>query len=340
MRLVVPLHGQQRRERRITLEVPWSAFRAIARGRESQFLLRGYRPRHVFAHRLYQLPKCGPDGYKLALAACGSHDLSAHWQLVLYADPTLLEEFPAEIFSDDDVMWHRQQFGLPGQVASATVVLDGAEARSLVHQSDLVQRIGRIPSHRSRIENRFKGWPHMLLNGLLAFALERGLKRLYTPTAELAMRHTDPEREVKRHLFERVYDRPVELFSPERGDGWWVIDVQRNSPAVVVPDVRGAELGGGRTVCICHDIERGHGHVDTDPAFARRAHHGGTRNLEEMLAVAASSGIAATYNVVGVLMPEVEGDLRAAGHSVAFHSYAHSSPAQLEARRSVAYSIT
>jgi peptidoglycan/xylan/chitin deacetylase (PgdA/CDA1 family) len=326
-----------------------SSFREITRDREPEFVGKGYKPRHVFAHRLYQLPKCGPDGYKLALQACGSSDLSAHWQLLLYADPLLVEEFPREIFYDDDVMWHRQQFGRPGQVASATVVLNGHDAYSLVHQSDLVQRIGRIPRWRSQIENRFKGWPRMLLNGLLAFASERGVARLRTPTAELALRHTDPARVVQRDLFERVYDHPVERFAADRRDDWWVMDIERNADGLVLPEPRSEELPGRRTVCVCHDIERGYGHLDVDPEFAHLADIAGARHLEQMLAVEEAAGVSATYQVVGLIMPEVQADLRARGHCVAFHSYDHSTPSddggadsgadQLEECRKVDYRI-
>jgi hypothetical protein len=336
---VVALYREQHGQRRIASDVSSSTFREIARSREAEFLSRGYKPRHVFAHRLYQLPKCGPDGYKLALAACEQDRLSAHWQLVLYADPALVEEFPAEVFADDDVMWHRQQFGLPGQVASATVLLDGTDAHSLVHQSDLVQRIGRIPGQRSRIENRFKGWPQMLLNGVLAFASEHGAARLHAPTADLALRHTDPARAVRRDLFERVYDRPVARFSPDRRDGWWVIDLERCADAVVAPEPRRAALDPRRTVCVCHDVERGYGHRDVDPAFARAADAAAPSHLEAMLAAEAAAGVAATYQVVGVLMSELQTRLRAAGHSVAFHSYDHSSPAQLAECRAVDYRV-
>jgi hypothetical protein len=333
------LHRHQHGQRRIALDVAPSAFRVLARDRETEFLSREYRARHVFAHRLYQLPKCGPDGYKLALDACGQHDLSAHWQVLLYADPALVEEFPRSVFDDDDVNWHRQQFGRTGQVASATVLLDGHDAHSLVHQSDLVQRIGRIPRYRSRIENRFKGWPQMLLNGLLAFASERGASRLHTPTADLALRHTDPARDVRPDLFRRVYDRPVERFSPERHDDWWVIDLERNAAGVVWPEPGQEELPSRRTVCICHDIERGHGHLDVDRDFARRADAAAPGNLDEMLAIEAAAGVPATYQVLGLIVPEVLDQLRAAGHSVAFHSYDHSSPGQLDECRAVDYRI-
>ncbi|HEY3999886.1 MAG TPA: hypothetical protein VGO93_13515, partial [Candidatus Xenobia bacterium] len=43
--------------------------------------------RHFFAHRFYCLPKCGPDGYKLALRMCGPCDVEELWEVVLYAHP-------------------------------------------------------------------------------------------------------------------------------------------------------------------------------------------------------------------------------------------------------------
>jgi hypothetical protein len=333
---------RRRAWRRIAPDVAVSTFREIARGREPEFLDRGYRPRHVFAHRLYQLPKCGPDGYKLAQAACGLRSLSAHWQVLLYADPVLAAEFPPEVFADDDVMWHRQQLGVPGQVASATVLLEGDVARSLVHQSDLVQRSGRLAAHRSRVENRFKGWPQMLLNGVLTFARERGARRLLTPTADLALEHTDPARDVGRELFERVYDRPVERFAPEQRDGWWAIDLERNAARLVTPSPASETLPVGPAVCVCHDVEGGHGHRDVDPVFARRADATSQASLEAMLEIEASAGISATYQVVGLMMAELEPRLRDAGHTVAFHSFDHSVPPtrdQLAECRGVDYRI-
>jgi hypothetical protein len=118
-----------------------------------------------------------------------------------------------------------------------------------------------------------------------------------------------------------------------------VIDLERSADAVVTPAPRREELRERRVVCVCHDVERGYGHLDVDPAFARRADGAARRNLAEMLAVEASAGLAATYQVVGVLVPELQAELRAAGHSVAFHSYDHSAPAQLAECRGVDYRI-
>jgi hypothetical protein len=123
-----------------------------------------------------------------------------------------------------------------------------------------------------------------------------------------------------------VYDRPVQRFSPDRRDGWWVIDVGRSADGVVLPKRRREELHRRPTVCVCHDIERGYGHLDVDPDFARRADAAGARNLEAMLAVEEAAGVSATYQVVGLIMPEVHDELRARGHCVAFHSYDHAVP--------------
>ena len=40
--------------------------------------------------------------------------------------------------------------------------------------SDVVQRIARRREHKTQIEKRFEGWPHMLLNAVLDFAREQG----------------------------------------------------------------------------------------------------------------------------------------------------------------------
>jgi hypothetical protein len=306
------------------LRLGHATFREIGPERRDEFVRSGHKERQFFPHRLYYLPKCGPDGYKLASWMCGAQDPASIWELVLYGAEPLVEEFPRELFFDDDVVWHQQQFGRPGQVATANLVLDGPRLYSMVHISDLVQRISRRREHKTRIENRFAGWNHMLLNGILNFALELGATRVHTPTAELATRNTDPARTVQPELFERVYDRNVaQLFPARREDGWWVIDVRQVRELVVVPETKREPLPDGRTICVCHDIERGLGHVDVDPGFAAAADERAPRNLEAMLAVERELGCTATYNVVGLLLEEVRGGIEAAGHCVAFHGYDH-----------------
>ncbi|MEA2375181.1 MAG: hypothetical protein QOD53_1644 [Thermoleophilaceae bacterium] len=301
-----------------------TAFREITSDRAEEFAARGHRRRHFFPHRLLYLPKCGPDAFLLADAMLGVRDPARHRELVLYADRSLAHEFPRELFFDDDVVWHRQQFGRPGQIATANVVLGRRTIHTTVHISDLVQRIGRRREHKTRMESLFGGWAQMLLNGVLAFGLENGVRTVMTPTAELAMANTDPARTVGPELYERVYDRAVQGLFPDarRAHGWWRIRVRPDR--VVVPQ-RGSEpLPEGPVVCVGHDIERGLGHVATHPEFAAGANRSGPESLERMLAVEAEAGCRATYSVVGMLLDEVRGPIEAGGHALAFHSYDHS----------------
>jgi hypothetical protein len=301
-----------------------SAFRQIGAERAAEWEQKGHRRRHFFAHRLFQLPKCGPDGFKLAQAMLGEHELDSHWQVLLYADPELVERFPRELFFDSEVLWHQQHFGRPGQVASASIVLGSGVLHSMVHQSDLVQRIGRVREHRTQVENRLRGWPWMLLNTLLAFALERDVRTVRTPTSELAMRHTDPTRPVEPYLFERIHDRPpAELPGAVRQGDWWEIDVRAAAAAAIEPIAGSDPVTEEKTVCVTHDLERGLGHLAEDPALARRADETAHQTLDAMLAVEADAGVHATYNVVGQILPEVRQQIESGGHAVAFHSFDH-----------------
>jgi hypothetical protein len=301
-----------------------STYHELTPDRAEEFAAKGYRRRHFFPHRIYYLPKSGPDGLQIANRMCGESDPARLWELVLYAAEPLVERFPRELFFDDELVWHRQQFGRAGQVATANLVLDGPVLRSMVHISDLVQRIARRPEHRTRIDNTFKGWPHMLLNGVMSFAVERGVRTVQIPTAELAIENTDPARTVGRELFERVYDRSVEELLPARRNGrWWTIDVDAARHRVVVPERQSEPLPSGRTICVCHDIERGFGHTRSDPAFAASAHEASPRGVRQMLAAEAEAGCRATYNVLGLLFDDLRDQIEDAGHVLAFHSYDH-----------------
>jgi hypothetical protein len=317
-----------------------SAFRQIGAERADEWVDKGHKLRHFFAHRLFQLPKCGPDGFKLAGRMCGEQALEDHWQLLVHADAALVERFPRELFFDDELLWHQQHFGRPGQVASASILVRGNSMHTLVHQSDLVQRIGRFREHKTQVENRLGGWPWMLLNGLLAFAAERGIRTVRTPTAVLAMLHTDPTRPVEPYLFERIYDRPpAELPGSARRGDWWEIDVAAASPALLDPVAGSEPIPEERTVCVIHDIERGSGHLDVDPEFARRADEAAGRALEAMLAAEAEAGARATYNVVGQILSEVRDQIESGGHALAFHSFDHGNGDQLERCREVDYRL-
>jgi hypothetical protein len=306
-----------------------------------RFRSAGYLARHFFPHQVRCLPKPGPDGYKLAQRMCGVRDLGELWQIVVHAMPPVIDEFPDELFFDADLLWHQQQFNRTGQVASVDLAARGAVLYTMAHQSDLVQRISRRRKYKTRVEKVFAGWHHLLLNAIANVAVRHGYREIRVPTSRLAMEHTDPARSVRPELFERVYDRAVHhhLRATQAGR-WWSIDVEANRDVVVQPDRREERREVEKTVCVCHDIERGLGHRDIDPEFARLADAESPAALDRMLAIEAEVGVRATYNVVGCLLPEVRQRIEQGGHALAFHSYDHElGREQLRACRRVDYRL-
>jgi hypothetical protein len=244
---------------------------------------------------------------------------------VLYADGPLLEEFPPALFFDDDVAWHQQQFGVGGQVASASLAVDGRTVHALTYVSDLVQRIGRRREHKTRVEKVFKGWAHMLVNAVLAFADERGARTVRSASADLAHRHTDRDNDnVGRVIFDRVYDETVNSVFPAVRDGdWWTVDVAAARERMLVP-TRGSDARARRrAICISHDVERGLGHRDVDARFAAEAERSSPAHLSAMSQIESARGVRATYCVVGCILDEVRAQLAGAGHCLAFHSFDH-----------------
>ena len=149
-----------------------SAFRQIGAERADEWVAKGHRRRHFFAHRLFQLPKCGPDGYKLAQAMCGDRGARPPLAAARLRGPRAGGPVPAR------ALLRRRRALAPAALRPAGPggerVARGASPtliHTMVHQSDLVQRIGRVREHKTQIENRFRGWPWMLVNGVLAFAL-------------------------------------------------------------------------------------------------------------------------------------------------------------------------
>jgi hypothetical protein len=293
-------------------------------GRAAEFVQRGHRLREFFPHRAAVLRKPGPDGLLSIRAMAGAGEPAELRELVLWAEPALAAEFPRDVFFDPDVVWHQQHFGRAGQVATADLRVDGGRIWTTNHLSDLVQRIGRRRELRTRVENRFRGWHALLLNALLGYAAASGARAVHTPTAALVLRHTDPERRPRPELFERVYDRVVaRLFRARREGDWWVLEVAANRDRLVAPASGEEPLAGGPAVCVCHDVERGTGHLDVDPAFALRAEETAPASLEAMLRVEGERGLRATYCVVGAILPELRGPIEAGGHALAFHSWDH-----------------
>ena len=319
------------------------SFGTITADRAGEFVGKGYHQRWFFPHTVRYLPKCGPDGFKIAQWMLGDVSPGQHWELVIHAAPSLVEQFPPELFFDDDIVWHQQQLGRPGQVATANLVVQGGDLYTMVHISDVVQRISRRRSLKTRIENRFKGWNHMLLNGILNFAVVRGIERIHVANSGWALRHTDRKRNPKPEMFRRIYDRNVrELFEVEKSAHWWSMDVSRNVNRLVVPEPGEEDVADDKKICVCHDIEKGTGHLDSDVEFAAKADATSPEYLDQMLAVERQLGVKATYSVVGTLVPELRDRIEQDGHCLAFHSYDHridSREDQLGRCRSIDYRL-
>lgn len=305
------------------------------------FVATGHHARHFFPHRFHCLPKCGPDGYRLAGTMCGVTEPDRLWQIVLYGSSPAIDEFPDELFFDSDISWHEQQLNRAGQIGSVTVALRGRVAYTIAHQSDVVQRISRRRAFKTRIEKVFQGWHHLLLNAAAVFAAQKGMNELRIPSSGLAMENTDRSRRVQPELFERVYDRAVKQYYRAALKGrWWAVDIGQNRDSIMVPERRSRQIHSGKTVCIGHDIERGTGHLDVDPGFARRAEADSPNALRAMLDIEGKAGVKATYAVVGSILPEVREEIERGGHCIAFHSFDHHmTNDQLEACRKVDYRI-
>jgi hypothetical protein len=314
----------------------------ISADRRAEFVASGHRPSSFFPHSLRFLPKAGPDGALLAERTIGRTRPGQHWEIVLYADESELRGLPSELFFDDDVVWHQQQFGLPGQIASANAVLAGDTVWSTAHVSDLVQRIGRRREHKTTVEKRFRGWHAMLLNGLLAFAQERGAVRVRLPRAAVMVANTGRDRWVKPELYQRIYDRDVRrLYRVEATGDWWQLDVAANRDRVVLPALRRTVESRSRIACLAHDLERGLGHVGIDDRLTEWADRTWRRSLAAMLELEHDHRVRGTYNVVGCLLEDVRGEIANGDHALAFHSFDHRTDedGQLDRCRAVDYRL-
>jgi peptidoglycan/xylan/chitin deacetylase (PgdA/CDA1 family) len=310
----------------------FTRFHEITVTRRTEFLQHSYPERHFFPHQIYFLPKAGPDGIKTATSAGLDVTPDTLWEILVYALPPVLDEFPDALYFNMDVVWHQQHLFKRGLVATANVVIQNNALYSTNHLSDLVQRISRQREHKTRIENRFKGWHHILLNAILYFALKQNLEMVYVPCAERVLALADSRRRdtIKTELFERVYDQAVNAhYEATSENGWWMLDVAQNHDRVIVPESK-EEIGGAprKTICVCHDIERGLGHQTTDRKLAKEADRNAPRALHEMLTLEKQANIHATYNVVGILMDATRAEIERDGHCIAFHSYNHNLPSE------------
>jgi hypothetical protein len=255
---------------------------------------------------------------------CGESALNAHWEVLLFADRPWIDEFPEELFFDDDLIWHRQHLGKAGHIAFAYLLVKKGNLYGLNYVSDVVQRISRRQGYRTRIEKKFHGWHHMLLNSIMNFAVENNIQKIYSPASPLIMAHTDPDRTTQKELFERVYDRAINRqFSTTRQGDWWVIDVRANRDRVLVPTKHEEPLPAEKTICICHDIERGFGHLGIDRERVQIADRTAPSALSEMIRCEHAAGLKATYHVLGCFFDEVRTEIERGSHCLAFHSYNH-----------------
>lgn len=309
----------------MTLPAPqFRCYREIDEARRPEALAKGYRHRHFFPHQTRYVPKWGPDGFRLAMRMCGAGTAAEAWEIVLYATGDTLTGLPPELFFDDEIVWHQQQLGLPGQIATATLVVDRSRLFAIGHVSDLVQRISRRRRSKTHVEKRFAGWHHMLLNAIGNFAVEFGCSEVLIPTSDLAIQNTALFASVGRELFERIYDRNVRsVFAVDCHDRWWVMNLARNRSRIIVATRKGEPVARIKRICVCHDIEGGSGSRDVEPDFARHADRVSARTVSAMLEVEDRLGISATYNVVGRMLPSVKAAIERHGHCIAFHSYDH-----------------
>ncbi len=287
-------------------------------------MIRDIITKGLFPHKIYYIPKAGSDALRLAFNMCKNFDPSNLWEVVLYVSKPLIDKFPEELFFDNNLIWHQQQFGKNGHIAFADLVIHEECLFGLDYASDLVQGQSKRIDYKNRINKAFRGWHYLLLNSILNFALETNIKTVFSPTSDLIMQYTDSSRKVQKELFERVYDRAVQKqYQVLKKGGWWVIDVAENRGRIIIPEKNHEVTECDKTICVCHDIERGYGHLDVNPTFSDIANKTSQKNIEDMLKIEEEMKIKTTYNVLGSLFNQLKGRIEKDGHCVAFHSYDH-----------------
>lgn len=306
-------------------------YHEITPEQRAQFVRIGYPGPYFFPHQIYYVPRAGPDAAKVATRSGFGLEPDALWEILLYAAPPVLDEFPDALYFDNDIVWHQQHLQKRGLIATANALIQNNAVYSNNHLSDLVQRISRRREYKTRIENRFKGWHHLLLNALVSFALTLQLETVFVPSAEQVLSLADPARRktIQPELFQRAYDNAVNArLDAHLENGWWKIPAAPNAARVILPRPRQEVTPPApqKIICVCHDIERGLGHGATDRKLAHIANRNSPAAVTRMLAIEKELEIQATYNVVGILMQETRAGIERGRHCLAFHSYNHTVP--------------
>ena len=288
---------------------------SVTSERRPEFLGRGFKGRHVFPHTLHYLPKAGPGALRFSGPMCGITDPTAQWEILLHATSPRLDGVPRELFFDDDIVWHKRQYGMDGHVAFGFVAVDADRMFGLNYVADVVQRISRRRELKTRIETALRGWAYMLLNGLLNFAVEMRVRTFFSPTAELVMQNSRPAQPA---LFERIYDHAVgALFVVRRQGPWWVIDVEANRHRLVRPEPRTAPTRPEAMFCLVHDL----GTRDTAGRPAVTGPFQAMRLVEDTARVAKELGWPVTFIAPRAVFDEVRHRVAGEGHALGFASY-------------------
>ena len=133
-------------------------YRESAPEQEIAFIDRGYPKKYIFPHKVYCIPKPGPDALRLERWMVGIQPKATHLTLTLHATGEALSEFPGDLFFNKDLVVHQQHFGVPGHLAFASLVSSGKDFYALQVIGDPVQRRARAPAFRQLLSSRFRGW--------------------------------------------------------------------------------------------------------------------------------------------------------------------------------------
>lgn len=291
----------------------------------AEFVKAGIPARNWFDHYVVTIAKQYPDTFLYLgwrKAPRRATEATAFRQINLYA--TELGGLPDELFTDKSVNWHQQQMGLKGLIASAGLYLDGVDdAFVMFLQSDLCQQLFRHAELRAQcrtqVDSRFGHWYQLLLNAVLDFCVDRGVKVLYSPTCGTILHFN--VKSVQAQLFSRVYDDAPRRFNCDLciagGAEYWRIPIADNL-ARIARHSRKAPVNAPPPsgVCIFHDIEED---VDTDVSKGDC-----NRWFLDLLRMEREASVPATYSILGSLFKDKMPHLMAHGvRSLAFHSYDH-----------------